>query len=330
MNQMFDLIENFPKHLLDALQIAQKSSLSPSPRKIENVVITGLGGSGIGAGIARDLLAKHSQVPICVNKDYEMPAFINEHTLVIACSYSGNTEETLMALESALDHHCMVAVICSGGKAEQIAKKHHLNMLQMPGGNPPRSMLGYSLMLLLWMLHHYEINRLPLINDVEQMAHWLQENKKALRTQAKEYADLLKGKIISVYACEGFAGIGERFRQQLNENAKMLGWNAAIPEMNHNELVGWSGGSDAVTACFISTPFDNPRNAKRLEINREIVGRYTPHVYTIGSEGDTPLRAALYLIHLTDFISYELSEINQVDIMDIHAIDYLKSELEKF
>ena len=327
---MFNLIESFPSHLLEALAIAEKATLKPADRNIANIVITGLGGSGIGAGMVRDLLSKHCEVPIVVNKDYEMPAFINENTLVIACSYSGNTEETLSALEHALDNNCMVATICSGGRVQEIALSHGLNCLSMPGGNPPRSMLGYSLVLLLWLLHFYKMHRLPIINDVEKSAAWLIENREALRTEAKTYAEALKNKIVSVYACEGFGALAERFRQQLNENAKMLGWNAVIPEMNHNELVGWSGGSDAVAACFIKTPFDYARNAKRAEINQDIVAKYTQHIITIKSKGETPLRALFYLIHITDYISYELSEINQVDIMDIHAIDFLKAELQKF
>ncbi|GCD80593.1 bifunctional phosphoglucose/phosphomannose isomerase [Schleiferia thermophila] len=327
---MLTLIENFPKHLVDAMITAKKASFKQSNRAIKNVIITGLGGSGIGASMVQDLLSPHAEIPIIVNKDYHLPAFADENTLVIACSYSGETEETLAALAEAEEHSCEIAIITSGGTLLQMAKSKNYNYLQMPEGNPPRSMIGYSLVYQLYMLAYYGISRLALDNDIILSSNYLLEFREKIQSQARYIAVRLHKKIPAVYACSGFGSLAERFRQQLNENSKMLAWNGTVPEMNHNELVGWKGGDEHFAAIFIHTPFDDNRNAKRTEISSNIIQNFTSGVFHIHSEGETPLRAFFYLIHITDWISYYLSELNGVDVMDISAINQLKGELANF
>ncbi|MFN3951526.1 MAG: bifunctional phosphoglucose/phosphomannose isomerase [Thermaurantimonas sp.] len=324
---MLSLIQNFPGHIVDALTLAKKSTFKKPSSDIRNIILTGLGGSGIGASMVQDLISPHSEIPIIVNKDYNLPSFAGENTLVIACSYSGETEETLNALYQAEECSCEIAIISSGGRLLNLAKEKNYNHLMMPPGNPPRSMLGYSLVFQLYMLANYGISRLALDNDVLLTSEYLRENSEKIQTEARQIAMRLHKKIFAIYACSGFGSLAERFRQQLNENSKMPGWNGTIPEMNHNELVGWQGGDSNMAAVFISTPFDDKRNALRTNISVEILRKYTPNVLKINSIGETPLRSILYLIHLTDWVSYYLSELNGVDIMDIDVINYLKREL---
>ena len=118
-------------------------------------------------------------------------------------------------------------------------------------------------------------------------------------------------------------------RQQLNENAKMLAWEAEVPEMNHNELVGWEGGSDQYACLFLRNEHDNARNQKRMDIIKGIISEKTQFVFEHWSKGGSKIERALYLVHFGDWVSYFLSEMNQVDIMDIKSIDLLKSELSK-
>ncbi|GCD76548.1 bifunctional phosphoglucose/phosphomannose isomerase [Thermaurantimonas aggregans] len=327
---MLSLIENFPGHIVDALTTAKNSSFKKPQNEIRNVIITGLGGSGIGASMVQDLLAAHTEVPIVVNKDYHLPAFAGENTLVIACSYSGDTEETISALQQAEDCSCEIAIITSGGQLLERAQKKGYNHLVMPAGNPPRSMLGYSLVFQLYMLANYGISRLALGNDILLTSDYLRENREKIQTDARYVAVRLHRKVFAIYACSGFGSLAERFRQQLNENAKMPGWNGTIPEMNHNELVGWQGGDANLAAVFIHTPFDDKRNQRRAEISAQIISDSTPTVLHIQAVGETPLRAMLYLIHLTDWISFYLSELNGVDILDIEVINHLKKELANY
>src|SRR6201993_85300 len=137
---MKNLVDNFPKQLSEALLIAQASKISAG-KNIANVLITGLGGSGIGGTIAAELANKQSKVPVMVSKDYFIPSFVNENTLVIVSSYSGNTEETLSAMQIAIDKKAQIACITSGGKVKELAEQHKFDLIVIPGGNPPRSCL---------------------------------------------------------------------------------------------------------------------------------------------------------------------------------------------
>ena len=326
---MKDLIAGFSNHLKDALGIIQNTPLKSSTTPIQNVVISGLGGSGIGGTVVAELVAPIANVPIVVNKDYTTPAFINENTLFIACSYSGNTEETIMATKQAIDKGAQIACISSGGQLYDIAKEKGYNLVSMQGGNPPRSMFAYSFTFLCQYLKHYGIAELDVKDNIEASIQTLEDSSTQTLEEAKNVASKLQNKTAILYAVSGHLGIASRWRQQLNENSKMLAWEAEIPEMNHNELVGWEGGNDQFIPVFLRNEDDFARNQKRIEIIKDIMLQKTPETIEIWSKGKSDIEKALYLIHLGDWISFYLSELNQVDIMDIKSIDLLKSELSK-
>jgi len=327
---MKKLIQDFPHHLADALHIAQQARLKPGDREIRQVVITGLGGSGIGGTIVSELLSDRCKVPVIVNKGYGLPSFVNRYTLVLVSTYSGNTEETLSALHRADEAQAEIAIITSGGEALAFAKEKECNHIIVPGGNPPRSMLAYSFVQLLKLMSHFGLAEGELMNEVSQATQLLEENQEAIRGEGSEIAQFLKGKFPVIYAPDGYEGVAVRFRQQLNENSKMVGWQGVVPEMNHNELVGWAGGSDQLGVVFLRNETDDPRIQKRIEINQEIIRRSTAHVLEIWSKGGNRMEQMLYLIHLGDWASFDLSVINRVDVMEIKVIEYLKSELSKF
>lgn len=326
---MKELIAKFSQHIRNALQTINSTELKPAQRNIHNVLITGLGGSGIGGSIVAELAAATATVPIIVNKDYHVPAFVNEGTLLIACSYSGNTEETLSAVRQALKSGAQVACISSGGELKKMAEEHGWNCLSMEGGNPPRSMFGYSFSFLLRYLQHYGIIKTDVLVELEASVKLLDAEQENIMLQADNLAKKLQNTIPHILAVGGYHGVAVRWRQQLNENSKMLCWAAEIPEMNHNELVGWEGGDNRFSALFLRNENDYERNQKRIEIIKGIIAGKTDHLYEVWSKGSSNIQRALYLIHLGDWASYYLSELNQVDIMDIKSIDLLKSELSK-
>ena len=153
--KMNDYISDFTKHLSEALEIGRSTPLTPCQKQIKNVLICGLGGSGIGGTILTDIVSKKVRVPICATKDYSIPNFVDEHTLVIASSYSGNTEETLFALKKCQDKGAEIACVSSGGKLAEIAKEKEYNFIQIPSGHPPRAMFGYSFTQLFFFFKHY-------------------------------------------------------------------------------------------------------------------------------------------------------------------------------
>jgi glucose/mannose-6-phosphate isomerase len=325
---MKNLVENFPKQLQEALNIAQQSKIS-GPQKINNILITGLGGSGIGGTNMAELAVKTASVPVVISKDYFIPAFVNENTLVIVCSYSGNTEETINAMELAMQKKAQFVCITSGGKIKEIAEKNNFDLIVIPGGFPPRSCIGYSLVQLLHVFEVKQIANLHYKKEVETAIALFAEKEEDIKQKAKVFADKLHRKIPVIYSLGNTEGLAVRFRQQINENSKMLCWHHVIPEMNHNELVGWAGGNNNLAVCILRTSYDYERNVKRLEINKEVFSKHTDTIFEIFAEGNSLLVQALYLIHITDWVSCYLADLKNIDPTEVKIIDFLKGELAK-
>ena len=155
--KMNDYINDFTNHLREAIEIANNTILTPYDKEIRNILICGLGGSGIGGTIVSDIISPKANIPIAATKDYSIPNFVDKHTLVIANSYSGNTEETLYALEKCQARGAEIAVITSAGKLKKIAEEKNYNKIIIPSDKPPRAMFGYAFTELFFMLNHYGV-----------------------------------------------------------------------------------------------------------------------------------------------------------------------------
>lgn len=326
---MIKFVSNFTEQLREAKEIGSNSNLKPSKKTITNVVICGLGGSGIGGKIGSQIIENYSPIPVVTNNTYSLPLFANENTLVIISSYSGNTEETVSCLEEALSKGCEIACITSGGKVKAIAEEHNLNHIIVPGGNPPRAMLTYSLTQLFYVLNNYSLIHKEFKQDIISSISLLDNEIESIKTEAKKACDTLKNKTILIYTDSSFGGLGTRFKQQLNENSKVLAFSNVIPEMNHNELLGWNGGNDSFSVIFLRNKSDNKRNQVRMEISKEIIANKTNSVVEAFSKGENKIENTFYLILLTDWISVYLAEEYGVDAIEIAVIDRLKNELSK-
>lgn len=323
---MKELIAGFPEQLREAIEIYKNSTLPEFPNQVNSILITGLGGSGIGGTIVSELVADQCPVPINVSKDYQIPAWVNKNTLVIVSSYSGNTEETLQALKSALKQDAMIVCIASGGEVLDISTKQHLGLIKIPGGNPPRACLGYSLVQLCGILEHYGFAK-DLISGINDSIDLLKNEKQHILAEAEAIATSISYSIPVIYTSSGYEGIAIRFRQQLNENAKMLCWHHVVPEMNHNELVGWVEKSPKIAAIFFRNADEYYRTAKRMDIVKEIVYAIAGRTLTITSKGNSRIERAIYWIHLGDWISWFASVERNVDAIEINVINRLKAEL---
>jgi glucose/mannose-6-phosphate isomerase len=324
---MKNYIEEFPSMLENSLNIAKEAKLKPS--KVQNVLVTGLGGSGIGGTIVSQLVADKCTVPITVNKGYFVPSFVDENTLVIVSSYSGNTEETLNALEDAQAKGAQFVCITSGGKVEEIAKDKGYNCIVIPGGYPPRAAFPYSFVQLFNILDQYGLVEKGLLLNVESGLHLINSLLSEIKVDAKKVADQLNGKLPVIYAETNYEGVAIRWRQQINENAKMLCWHHAIPEMNHNELVGWKEENQNLGVVVLRTEDEYYRNSKRIEINKSVIENYTSTIIDVPAKGNSRIERAIYLIYFGDWVSWYLSDAKQVDSIEVKVIDYLKSELSK-
>ncbi|MEM7104184.1 MAG: bifunctional phosphoglucose/phosphomannose isomerase [Bacteroidota bacterium] len=328
---MDKLIQDFPQQLREALEIGKNASITAHSEPITHILVCGMGGSAIGGNFLSEFVADHCPVPISVNKGYTVPGHVGKSTLVICSSYSGNTEETLQAFHQVKDKGAKVVCIASGGKLEEQATTNKYDFIKLPGGKPsPRACMGHSVVQQLFVLHKLGLIDNSLIDQISSSASLLEKESEDIKRRAEHIASFLIGKIPVIYINEGMEAVAIRWRQQINENAKMLAWHHVIPEMNHNELVGWRKQQNEIAVLLLRNRHDLPRNQVRTDICKEILNEFSSTLIEIYSKGETHLERAIYLVHLGDWISWYLAVLQPgVDAVEIKVIDYLKGELAK-
>jgi glucose/mannose-6-phosphate isomerase len=333
---MRSLIQEFPSHIEAAAEAGRKFSLS-KPAAPSAIVVTGLGGSAIGGDLAKAIAGPRLNIPFIVSRDYSLPAFINSSTVVFACSYSGNTEETISAYEQARNAGASIICITSGGRIEEMGNADGYPVLKMPQGFPPRAALGYSLVTLLAALHAAGLSP-DMKNDIDEAIELLKklrgayapENPESLNP-AKKIAASLKNKIVAIYGSSGvMEATAFRWRSQFEENAKNLAFHHVLPEMNHNELVGWLRPEEAlknVGVVFLRDKGDHPQVQQRFELVKKIIASKAGSLNEVWSEGESLAARILSMIFLGDYVSLYLAYLNQEDPMPVAVIDYLKKSL---
>jgi glucose/mannose-6-phosphate isomerase len=326
---MDQLIARFPDQLDEALAIGRQAKLT-RPDRIDHVFVTGLGGSGIGGNFVAEFVRDRCPIPYVVGKSYDIPAWVGQGTLAIASSYSGNTEETLAAMQQLQASGAHIVVVSSGGALIRIAQEAGLDHVILPNDWPsPRACLGFSLVQQLVILERFGLTDAQLLQEVASSAALLRREMEDIQEKASRIARLLHGKTTVIYTTDRMESVAVRFRQQLNENAKVLCWHHVIPEMNHNELVGWRDRRDDLAVLVFRNKDDHARNQMRIEINKEIISHYTASFIETYSKGDSLLEESMYHVHLGDWVSWYLSELRGVDAVEVRVIDFLKGELGK-
>ncbi len=330
MTTMLELVERFPAQLKEAVQIGEAANITKGANPIRNVFVSGLGGSGIGANFVQELVRKEIKVPFSVGKSYDIPAYVNKFTLVILSSYSGNTEETLYAFDEALKTGAKIVCITSGGKILARAKELGLDYVQLPNNWPsPRACLGFSLVQQLYILNKLKLISSRIIRQLPGATALIEKNQENLKKEGQKLAQQLNGKLPIIYTTDRTESVAVRFRQQINENAKSLCWHHVIPEMNHNELVGWTGDYSQMAVVFLRTKDDYSRNAVRIDIIKKVISEHTKTIIELVAKGKNDIEQRMYLVHLCDFASVYLSALRGADDMEIRVIDFLKGELAK-
>lgn len=326
---MDKLIAAFPDNVIEALEIASCAQINQPKHMIRNILITGMGGSGIGGKIVSLWFQDELKVPVTLINDYNVPGFVDQHTLVIGSSYSGSTEETMISLEKAHEKGAHIVGICSGGDLSTFCSSKGYDCILVPGGKPPRTQLAFSVVQLANIfvkLGFVSSDKLELIRSASDL---IRKENESIKNKALDLASFLEGKVGIFYSSARYEAIAIRARQQFEENSKYLCWHHVLPEMNHNELVGWGGGDDRFAVVFMQTGDLIPRNQKRYEITMELIKKRTKHVTEITAVGMNNIERSFYLIHLVDWSSYFLAHEKGVDPIDIDVIYYLKDELSK-
>ena len=335
---MYQWIRDFPQQVKDAVTIGKKAKIALNTKSVNRILLTGLGGSAIGGDLLRSYLTNQLKVPFIVNRHYALPAFVDKNTLVIVSSYSGNTEETIAAPRDAVQRKAKVLCISTNGETAKLAKKFKQPVITIPPGLSPRAALGYSFFPLLIALAR--------LGFIKNQAKEISETIALLQGKAPVYGDVtspenaalklaqqLHGKLPIIYSpAEHLDTINVRWRGQISENAKQLAYGHVLPEMNHNELVGWKVWTDVMKrmhVVFLRDAGTHPRVALREDITKRIVAEYASSVTEIWSDGRFLLARLFSLIYLGDWVSYYLAILNNQDPTPVKAIDFLKNELAK-
>jgi glucose/mannose-6-phosphate isomerase len=336
---MLNILGRFDGQVEEAAAIGNAANLPFDGDSIRNVVISGLGGSAIGGDIIRAYLGSALRVPLQVNRGYSLPGFVNSSTLVVLSSYSGNTEETISAFDEARARGALILAIASGGQIQRMAEEAGAPCIRIPEGYPPRTALGYSAIPTL-----ISLGRLGLAPDatreVLNSLSWVRK-KMALfspespvgENPAKSLASSLHRKIPVIYGSQDRLDvIAVRWRGQISENGKQLAYSAALPEMNHNEIVGWEHPGlllRNVLPVFLRDREDHPRVQIRAEITRDILAEKGGGILEFWTDGESWLERLWTLILLGDYASVYLAFLNQEDPTPVEAIEGLKNRLKE-
>jgi glucose/mannose-6-phosphate isomerase len=338
-DNMYNRIFDLPEQMEEAMRIAETWSIRTEDfAEVKNIVVVGMGGSAIGGDLVRTLLSSKLVVPFEVCRNYTVPEYVDDETLVIASSYSGNTEETLSALDDALGRKAMVAAISTGGLLSDVSSVNDFPMAVLPTGLQPRAALGYSFVPLFLFLERIGVIGNAAADVREAIKQLKSEREKYIEDNpvasnlAKQLAEKIHTRIPIIYSGPTYTdAVALRWKCQICENSKNLAFANQYPEFNHNELVGWSRTvenlKDRLIVIQLCDRDDHPQVIRRIKIVSELIARQGIEVVSVDSLGTTPLARMFSLIQCGDFVSYYLAVLNEFDPSPVEVIEALKKML---
>ncbi|MEQ8200365.1 MAG: bifunctional phosphoglucose/phosphomannose isomerase [Syntrophomonadaceae bacterium] len=331
---LWNLPEQFAAMLQQGVQLPPKYK-----REYRNIMVTGLGGSAIGGDILRTYSQIRAAIPIMVNRDYDIPAFIDDHSLVLAVSYSGNTEETLSAYRRAQEQGATLIAVTSGGKLAELAHADGATVVNIPGGLSPRAATGYLFAPLALILQELDIMA-GVDEDLQEVGAVLQAMRQEIgpdvtleENRARQIARDLRGRLPLIWGSTGHSEIAAlRWKAQINENAKCPVFCNYFPELNHNEIVGFEVPGEIlsyIVVVMLRDPGDHIQVHKRMDISKRIISDKVAGVLEVESRGQGFLARLYSLAYLGDYVSFYLAEEYGVNPTPVEVIDFLKNELNR-
>jgi len=336
---MGKIIADFPEQCRQAIKIAGNADVKLPQKEYRNIIICGMGGSAIAGDILSSYLGDKITPAILVQRNYGLPGWVNKDDLVIVSSYSGETEETLSGFNEALARGSTVAAITSGGKLSKDCLKRGIPFVTIPGGLPPRGALGYSFFALLGLFissglvsgQDDALNET--MDELDRLSAEYSAEKPSSVNMAKRLASEIYERLPLIYASTDLLGpVARRWANQLNENAKVLSYWAMMPELCHNEIVGWDKLPEIrarTKVIILQDHEDHLRNSLRFDVLQDIIKDGSSGIITIKTSGKSKLARMFSLLYLADFVSYYLALLNEVDPMPVKNIDKLKSILKE-
>jgi glucose/mannose-6-phosphate isomerase len=333
---MITEINNLPDQIESAIEIANKCSL-PSWTGFENILIAGMGGSAIAGDLLTAYLSSTCPIPIISHRDYDLPAWAaKDKTLVIACSHSGNTEETISSFKAAVSLGCRIVVVTTGGKLAYMAGEAGLPVWKFDHLGQPRSAIGFGFVLLISILAKLGLVPDP-VADLRAAAALMRTESVKYKPDsivgqnpAKRLAGQLVGRNVSIVGSGFLAPMGRRWKGQINELAKAIAYFDTLPEADHNSLAGTTNPDEQLSKnfiVFIRSESDHPRNRNRSKLTQKsfMVNGICTDSYN--AKGKTEMEQLLTALHFGDYLAYYLAMCYEIDPTPIDAIQQFKSEL---
>ncbi|MDD5082221.1 MAG: bifunctional phosphoglucose/phosphomannose isomerase [Dehalococcoidales bacterium] len=335
---MLTHLHNMPQLCQQAWQTAMAYELPATYRTINKVIISGMGGSAIGGDLVRSLAASEAQIPIIIHRDYGLPSFVDDRTLVIVSSYSGTTEETLSSFERALETPARKLVITAGGSLKNIAEKEKIPVFSFNYKAPPRAALAFSFLPILAFLQ-----KLDFISDksadvadtvatLQSLSDRINEAVVLSRNPAKQLAHELFGQMVVVYGGDVLSEVAHRWKTQFNENSKAWSGYEVLPELNHNAVVGYRFPrelAEKIVVVLLHSSSLPERIRLRYRITRDLLQQSGINYQAVEGTGSHPLSQMVSLVLFGDYVSYYLAILYQVDPSPVAVIDYLKGQLRE-
>ncbi len=335
---MLSRIQELPWQCQNAWQLAMGFNLPAAFSRVNKVVILGMGGSAIGGDLVSSLVSSESKVPVLVLRDYNLPAFVDARTLVIASSYSGNTEETLSAFGQALKTRAKKLAITTGGKLKTIAEESNVPVFSFNYKAQPRAALGFSFLPTLCFLQKLGFLSEKTI-DITETVQVLQGVSQKMRGEvplatnpAKQMAARLYDCLPVIYGAGIVAEVARRWKTQMNENGKAWAFYEVFPELNHNATVGYQFPAELagrIKVVMLRSPLLHQRVQLRYQITCELLDRAGIQYTFVDGEGSSRLSQMMSLILFGDYASYYLAILYRTDPSPVKVIDYLKEQLAK-
>lgn len=332
------VIEEFPDQVRRGWMIGNEAEPLPSGDGIESICVLGMGGSGVAGDVVKAILAPISDLPVTVAKGYALPRWVGPSTLVFAPSYSGNTEETLETFASARRAGARIVVVTTGGALADQASDAGLPVISIPSGLQPRAAMGYLAMPMLAVIARMGLCP-DLSADVDEALEVLalrsdacQRKMPVEQNEAKQIARDLQGLIPIVYGSEGLADVAAyRWKCQFNECSKVPSWWHSFPELNHNELVGWSALQEMTTKSLalvvLRHPGEHHRISKRIDITIPIVEPHVGAVRQVSTSATSTMAGFLDLVYVGDLAATYLAIAQGIDPTPVAVIESLKKKL---
>ncbi len=315
-----------PDHIHDAVWRVESAGLEPA--QSSGLVVCGMGGSAIGGVLARAAIGDRLILPMLVYRDYELPSWTPPERAVLCASYSGNTEETLACFTAAEVIGNRRYAATTGGALAEAAREAGVPVVGLPGGLQPRHSVGYGFTVAC------EIAALVgaadgLRTEIDAGAAHLEAERDSLVARAAEIADQIAGTVPLIYGCELTVPVAYRWKCQVNENAKQHAFEHQLPEVDHNELVGWTDADagKGFSAIFLGDSDQHPRQRERADLTAKLIDSSAHAVIRVETVGETRVQRLLWSVLLGDLVSLQLAAHNGVDPEPVAVVEQLKDEL---